>query len=124
MRECSDRDIIEISGSRNYGWAELPSLGASGGILILWNLGTIDAGYALDGAFTLTILNNIIHSHPNLHNLVRHLITSPYFLIQTTRHGAPPFRFEIMWFEAPGFSEKLKEWWESIQASGSPSMIL
>ncbi|OVA16891.1 hypothetical protein BVC80_9049g17 [Macleaya cordata] len=29
-----------------------------------------------------------------------------------------------MWFEAPGFLEKLKEWWESIQISGSPSWIL
>ncbi|OVA19801.1 hypothetical protein BVC80_1687g19 [Macleaya cordata] len=38
--------------------------------------------------------------------------------------GPPPLRFEVMWFEAPGFLEKLKEWWDSIQISGSPSWIL
>ncbi|OVA03303.1 hypothetical protein BVC80_517g3 [Macleaya cordata] len=38
------RDILEITGSRNFGWADLPSVGASG-----------DAESALEGAFTLTV---------------------------------------------------------------------
>jgi alpha-amylase/alpha-mannosidase (GH57 family) len=35
-----------------------------------------------------------------------------------------PFRFENMWLKVEGFSNRVKQWWDSYNYDGSPSIIL
>lgn len=34
------------------------------------------------------------------------------------------FKFENMWLQVEGFMERLKEWWENYDATGSPDEVL
>jgi hypothetical protein len=55
-------------------------------------------------------------------------ILSDLFLIMLTcgflQKCQCPFRFENMWLKEAGFSDKVKQWWDSYAFSGSPSFIL
>lgn len=37
--------------------------------------------------------------------------------------GPLPFKFELMWFEFPGFLDKLKSLWAEISLEGSASCV-
>lgn len=38
--------------------------------------------------------------------------------------GPRLFKFELMWFEIPGFQDKIKKWWEEFVVEGSTSYRL
>ncbi|RVX19153.1 putative ribonuclease H protein [Vitis vinifera] len=40
------------------------------------------------------------------------------------RKGKSPFRFENMWLRVEGFTDKVKEWWQSYIFRGSPSFVI
>ncbi|OVA00083.1 hypothetical protein BVC80_1451g3 [Macleaya cordata] len=65
MEQCSQVDILQICGSRNFDWIALPSNGASGGMLILWHKDTIEVSSVLEANYSLTIecSNKIDHFH-------------------------------------------------------------
>ncbi|KAL6326865.1 hypothetical protein AAG906_012140 [Vitis piasezkii] len=40
------------------------------------------------------------------------------------RTGKSPFRFENMWLRVEGFMDKMKDWWQSYNYRGKPSLVL
>jgi hypothetical protein len=55
-------------------------------------------------------------------------ISSDHFLVlldcSNIQRRSRPFRFENMWLKAEGFTELVKEWWESYSMDGTPSFVL
>lgn len=52
---CTNVDIAEICGSRSMGWTFQPSVGASGGIIIIWNPIVIKVISSLEGEYSLSV---------------------------------------------------------------------
>lgn len=50
-------------------------------------------------------------------------ITFHYALAREMSSGPRPFRFELMWFEVPGFKDKIRQWWEEIKVEGMVNFV-
>ncbi|XP_026451352.1 uncharacterized protein LOC113351613 [Papaver somniferum] len=55
MMHCSDYDIYQICGSKNYGWTFQQSMGNSGGMIILWNKYLLDVFDCLVGDYSISV---------------------------------------------------------------------
>lgn len=54
MSTCTIADIAEICGSRSMGWTFQPSVGASRGMIIIWNPNIIEVISSLEGEYSLS----------------------------------------------------------------------
>ena len=55
MELIRDQDIRDITGSSRWSWDYLPSVGASGGIVVLWNSVWIDVININKGIFSISL---------------------------------------------------------------------
>ncbi|XP_026440567.1 uncharacterized protein LOC113339529 [Papaver somniferum] len=55
MMNCSDFDVYQICGNRNFGWTYQQSVGSSGGMIILWNKDQFEVADSLVGDYSLSI---------------------------------------------------------------------
>ncbi|RVX04974.1 hypothetical protein CK203_019305 [Vitis vinifera] len=148
MKEMSERIVRSLGIGRNLGWVSLDAKGTAGGVLVMWDKKVLEGlefetHHCGGGAFTWSggeggslkaRLDRFLFSgdwEELVSGAMQMLLPKPVsdhwpILLDCggTRTGKSPFRFENMWLRLEGFMDKMKDWWQSYNYRGKPSLVL
>lgn len=63
LSQCSNQLVRMLNGGKDRCWLEVPAIGASGGLLMMWDADQVDLMDPLLGAYTLSMRCNFLHDN-------------------------------------------------------------